>query len=456
MSDSWWLFEVNDTRWLIGRTTADGQAEREEVELPSGANPEQIAETLHQALVNLDYSGEPVLLGLASDSVLVGTIEVGQGKHASDPQSLVYQLEEVLPLSAEEIVADFYLSKQGGTTLGVAVETARLAPLIAELATREVPVVSISPIGLLAAQGLVQREEMPAEGWLLWQHGDRAELLLIADGGVAAWQSMQAIPSVLLRQIQFQRLHQAGLLSLTLVNVAREIEKALSDLAAKTEDFQIDPNNRPYELFDLAGETSEQILTGATIAPIELRSDQLGGGDRLKPLHRSIQFAIVAAACLLICMAASLLVQASRYRALADSHVEQQEKAFCEAFSDQRVPSGIHSRLASEHARLVGLHGQGGDTPFTPSALATLHQALAALPSETRLRSGNLRIEGERLFFEAEVRAHRDADLLAAALRQAGFEVAQPRTEQAADGVVAVVFTADWMPSSTDREGASP
>ena len=71
--------------------------------------------------VAMGYSGEPVLLAIPSAQCLAAGVPIDRPAQLRQRQTLLYQLEQCLPLAAEDVVADFI--NRGQEVLGVAVET---------------------------------------------------------------------------------------------------------------------------------------------------------------------------------------------------------------------------------------------------------------------------------------------------------------------------------------------
>jgi hypothetical protein len=115
-----------------------------------------------------------------------------------------------------------------------------------------------------------------------------------------------------------------------------------------------------------------------------------------------------------------------------------QASVFREVFPGQAVPVGVRLRLEGERQKLGAMATATTESPPDRSALIVLRGLLAALPKDFRCRTHELRVDRERLSFDAEVRTHGDAEIIAAGLRGQGFEVEPPRTEQLANAVVGV------------------
>jgi hypothetical protein len=129
-----------------------------------------------------------------------------------------------------------------------------------------------------------------------------------------------------------------------------------------------------------------------------------------------------------VCLVAALFVRASRYDRLAGRYESEQQEMFRRLFPDSSVPVDVRSRLASE-ARAVT--GAGGSSQPDANGLLVLRDVLTFLPTDTRFRVSEVRLDGRAFTLEGDVPTHGDAEALAVALRRRdGFEVQPPRTEQ--------------------------
>ena len=126
--------------------------------IPAHASPDQIASVVASALSTAGHAGETILLAIPSSWCLAASIAIGDlPRH--DRQAMLYRLEEKLPLAAEGIVADFI--RHQGNAMGVCAKISVLAPLIEAAGNEQIPVQSVTPAALLAAQALESPNDSP-------------------------------------------------------------------------------------------------------------------------------------------------------------------------------------------------------------------------------------------------------------------------------------------------------
>jgi hypothetical protein len=207
---------------------------------------------------------------------------------------------------------------------------------------------------------------------------------------------------------------------------------------------------------DISGE----ILSGKSPAWIELRRGEIGDYDPYRPIRGSLRLLGVAIGCLLITLAAALWIRGDKYQAASVSAQSEQQAVYRRLFPGQPAPVGVHVRLESEYRKLAGATIESDSNSQLCPVAPFMSSALGAVPDEMRFRIHEMRFERERVYLEGEVRRHSDADLLASALRSAGFEIPAPRTEQLAGEGVGFSLTAigrvGGKEDASDATGATP
>lgn len=127
-ASSCWIVVPDDQKVLLVHD-ADGQAVVQTVTSQDGL---PIASTVADEMISLGYHGEPILLALCSYDVLSVSLpdhlDLSQSK--SGEESLLYELEEYVPLPAEEFTADFSL--HGQNRMAALVQTQRWKPILDE------------------------------------------------------------------------------------------------------------------------------------------------------------------------------------------------------------------------------------------------------------------------------------------------------------------------------------
>lgn len=435
-----WFIEQGRQQWRV----ADIQANHisfHDIAVEASAEPTQVATAIAEELNGLGYSGEPVTLGAYSQSCLAVNVPQQSLGQISSREALCFSLEEWLPLAAEEMVADYRSSSK--EVFAVAIAKDGTSPLIDSLEHLGVSVQSISPTVLLAIQDL-QATTGDESKAVLWQHEESVEFLWF-DGTVPRiWQHWNAMPELILRELQLIILQVDQLPPLLLVNVDTSIEQCLA--CAPHHVFSKLCHD---ELAVSAARYSATVVSGKGEPWIELRRDSLIALDPYRPVRGTIRLALAVCAIFLIATCCALWFHARRYAHQTDEIVSHQTKIYLELFPGQPVSAGIRSRLESERAKLAGLQGQSAELPQGTSALVALYELLKGLPSDVRYRILELRIERGQVSIEGEAQSHSDSDRIATSLRQRGFRVDAPRTQRLAGGGVSMRITAEFsLPES--------
>jgi len=449
MAHRWHLLAVETGVWRLGRSGTDAQSS-DRIDIPLEASAEQQAVILSEQLRNHGYQGEPIAVGINAQMCLVASMELSTTRQARDRQSLKYVLEEKLPLASEEFVADFLIEEK--IVLGIAGEIASLGPLIEALAQQGVRVQSVSPTALLAAQEFVVQESPSERTVLLAQHDEEVEVVCFGKKLPRLWFHLPAEPQALQRSLRHITLDESQSFEIVAWNLSPELFDAIDGLNER----QVESAS-PADWFDAAAATCSSILLGSRSAWGELCRDEVAIDDRYLPIRGSLQWAVTAAIVMLLSLSGSLLLRAHHYREMADRIYLEQEGSFHKVFPQaENVPSGIQSRIESEHTRLTGLHGSYENTPLSGSALVTLYEALSDIDPSLRFRLLEVRVDNSSVFLEGEVQTYSDADRLASSLRDHGFEVAAPRTERLPDRGVSVHVAAVYSSSpEQDQSGGS-
>lgn len=144
VADAWHLVVGDGDRARIEKLSIDEPADHDTVAISDG-----LLDRLAQALREAGHAGQDIVLGLPSQWCYSASVSTDGLPRRDRRQALGYRLEEKLPVALEELTVDFVDTDQP-TVLGVAVSTARLAPLIRGLEARDIPVQAALPTALLA------------------------------------------------------------------------------------------------------------------------------------------------------------------------------------------------------------------------------------------------------------------------------------------------------------------
>jgi hypothetical protein len=235
--------------------------------------------------------------------------------------------------------------------------------------------------------------------------------------------------------------------------VVHACSSAVIEVIASVYNAQVDATD-DQPMLAAAVKTAESLLVGKVTPWIELRRDGLGTPDPYRTVRGPLKFAAIAAAALAVACIGGFSYRACRYDQLAAQQQECQTAIFRQIFPGQSTPLGIRSRLESEHTKLAGLKGDSMQLPPQTSALAVLYDVLAAMPGDVRYRFHEVRLDRQRVYLDGEVLSHGDADKISSGLRNRGFQVQPPRTQQLSDHDISVRITAELAqkPQSTGSQ----
>ncbi|MBI1335787.1 MAG: hypothetical protein GC164_02365 [Phycisphaera sp.] len=387
----------------------------------------------------------PTVLAIPSSWSLCAVIDTAGLERSGRRKAMGYLLEEQLPLSTENFVADYLdLSAKGSTTqrtLGVCAAGDRLKGAVVAAERAGLLVEHICPFAMLTGQHLI-RATPGADGILIRDHeGSVCDLLAFTEGRPAAWRwlpddtSLSAALQEWVGEVR-QESHLvttgfAGDLCLPEGHCVRTTQHAGDDAMT------------------LAAKAGADVLRGDLEAWIDLRRDALAA-PRRRALTKAPMFALVVAMVLFMLSVMAVAQWRGRaYAVLANSFGDQQAELYKKTFPDQRrVPAYIAGRMESEMRRYEGLGGAAMNTKddiplqLTP-ALDQLATVLQFLPANVRYRITDISIDTREVRVEGMAKSFADAEKIAIALRASGwYDVDAPRTQTLKQDVVSFAFTA--------------
>src|SRR5947208_10731970 len=106
MSATTFILFPHGPTWQIATVTGGRVGFHDMLPPEADVAVQDIAQHLAEEFRRLGYTGQPVMLALASADCLAATIDVA-GLPRSDRKAMLYRLEEKLPVAAESVVADF-------------------------------------------------------------------------------------------------------------------------------------------------------------------------------------------------------------------------------------------------------------------------------------------------------------------------------------------------------------
>jgi hypothetical protein len=405
--------------WQIA-SVAGGQVSFADMLPPQANQPappaRQIAERLAQELSRLGYTGQGVMLALASTDCLAASIDIA-GLPRGDRKALLYRLEEKLPMPAESVVADFVGSSDH--SLGVCIREDAVSPLVHALESCGVAVQSISPAALLAAQQLTEAGDSQA---VLVGEEDKVSLVATRNGLPIHWSLLPARPGDVILQLDMLALES---------NEQWPLRSCGVDAATLGEILASGVSIPPRQVTAIAGAA---VLEGRLKPWIEFRRGALAISDRLR-LHRSALDGLLStAAIFLICLTLGLLWRAHRYHREAGSADQRMADEFSVAFPGWPRPSNIKVTVDAEHRKLGSPASGALPLEARESAVRMLHAILSRLPSDLKFRIESLAFTELTFELQGRVRAFGDVDTMAAAARSTGAEVPPPQAHRDAEG----------------------
>jgi hypothetical protein len=414
---------ADSENWRLAARTGSG-TQFSDVQIPAQASPEQIASVVASALAAAGHTGEATLLAIPSAWCFSASIETGDlPRH--DARAMLYRLEEKLPFAAEGVVADFV--RQGGAALGVCAKLPVLAPLIEALEARNIPVQSVMPTALLAAQSV----EFSNDGAriLLCGHADGQVDLIAFDGAAPVhWSVGQPEGNDLELQLEM------ACMSLSTTPVIETVQLEPNLIARLEKSLSQTIRVHQGDVDSLVVQSAEKVLSGRRRPWIELRRGPLAIRDSLRLYRRPINAALAGAAVLLICISGALLYRAHRYQQVATSSQRQMAEEFREQFPGWDVPSNVRVIVESERRKAAAAAAAAAPAHAARSALRSLTDVLGRLPGDSRFSIGRMSFGEGSFEMEGQVKSNDQLDGIAAAARQAGMDVEPPEAHKNADG----------------------
>jgi hypothetical protein len=418
---------VQGSRWQFLSTS--GRDEVVEVPARSEASADEVAKCAGGVLQSGGSLDQEVILAI-DDAHALATVMHHQGRRGRQNTAMIYQLEEMLPLSAEEMVCDFVMFRRDA--LAVAADVAYLRPLLDALSRQGIRVRSITPRTLLALQGYDQDAFRRGVPLVIWKYENHLNCFVFQDGKPKIWRRINADAESATREIAWLRHTLPEITAIIALNCDTTLIQSNHSTSLQVTSLEFDP-------LESISRAARRIIAGKQTPWIELRRHPLGEFDPLFAARGRLRMLAACIAFLVLCTLGALTVRTYQNEQIAESYYQKQVELFKKLFPGQSVPTGMRSRLESEHRKLTALTGKTQGMPQMESAIHTLFRATSPLPKDLRFRILEMRIDNSGLYIDGEVREHGDADLIASRLRDAGFEIEPPRTERLSERGVGYV-----------------
>ncbi len=434
MSDPLVLF-LGDEAWRLGAASVDSAGP---IDVPFDAQApvrQRVGACIRQ-IEQAGWQANPLLLALPSHWCLCATIETDDLGRSGRRKAMDYRLEEHLPLSAEDSVAD-YVELGNGQALGICCQRLRLETILAEFAEQGVPVRQIVPTALLVTAAVAR--SCRADAVVVVDSHDQPESLdwiELSRSGPEQWRWLADDRQALSRCIATWAEEKDAPRRLVILGSADGVE-----VPEPVE--RIDPDEDGLEAAALAAAADAADGAGW----VNLRTGPLAIREGLGPGDKPVAALVSALVVLLLSLTVGMYWRAMAYDDLAASFSREQMDVFRRSVPGQPVPLNVPARLASERRRLAGLGGavgvEGAEPVRTESALVHLRNVLQALPRDTRFRILDLNIQPDRITVIGQARSFVEAERLTVDLRKSGrYEVPPAETRVLAGRGVRFEFTA--------------
>ena len=414
------------------------------VALPSSDSgiPKQIAEAIAAMIGSTTVN---VTLALPASWCLSSTVSLAGIPARNRRTALLYRLELLLPLAAEDIAAD-YIYDEPDSALAICVSAPTVKPIVDALETAGVIIDSIVATSVYAAISLLRANPSQACDLLVWQTLESVEIFNIRGGRIAGWYiAPSSVDDVgwYLKQLPSTEVAKS---KVTVCNLQPDILGYLKTLPQ-------------LEITSVYQQPTEAAVMSATrtgfASPIELRRDGLAPSDNLRVIRKPVIEFVAATLFMLLCICGAAFWRSMRLETLAANDRLQQQELFRQAFPGHAIPPNIVSRLRSEQRSLT-TGGVGEGTASTlQSALPTLQSILSGievLPADARLQIDDLKADDGQFALDGVLRNRNDMTALVDSLGQnAKLKLDPPQTEQFSGQGLHVILTGTLVKEPTPK-----
>ncbi|MDR3198688.1 MAG: hypothetical protein LBU34_12545 [Planctomycetaceae bacterium] len=400
-----------------------------------------LAKAIAKVFLEQEYNAEPVLLAPCSHDVLTVSLPADS---SANRQAMIYELEEYVPIPAEQFTADF-LQHDQGRFAGI-IDHQKLLLFLDELSTYQILIQDIVPYSILVAQYLVQQLKNSENKIrsLIWTFDDeffdnRIEFFLLRpDGLPISWQLLDKTPEALHRALTLEIQTRDIDIEVASIHLPDELRQIIEIIPR----VKLAENIESENIFQQAiVRQSQLILARKQKAWWNFCRDQLTmrGTDRV--LGKSIRTLLWGTAAFFAALCLVFFVRGFQYSRLETQFRQEQEKAFREALPEQKIQTGFRTRLESEYKKMSAQRENTADLPQRESVLIPLLKVLQSLPPKVRYRFPEIRIEQNDIRLDGQLQVHGDAEIIATALENGGFAVEPPSTQQTGSNGVSVRIT---------------
>jgi len=419
------LIELDTQRWAI-HSFDENTWQISNVDASVDQSPDTITDALRTVLKSINYRNEPAVIAVRDEWCLSEPVADSSGKPTQ--QTMLYALEEMLPIAAEDVVADFLQNKS--PTLGICVDLAHLRTPFDILRSASVNIKAICPRALLALQQRMQTQPAPAGTDLVWQEAQRVHLFHLEDGKPVTWQTGSL--DDLSNRLNLYCLNRNEPLAIHIEADSDELKKiadAIPDVSVTGQsDLALEDALRPGAV---------SIASHQARPWIDLHREPLIEAKSQSAWQKSAGLVLAAIILLAVSISASMLWRAHQYERIAHESLIVQQQVFRDTFKGNRMPPNIRSRMLSEARILQQQMETSSQPPQSDSALVTLVHAMKNIPPSQTLNVIEMRFESNRMRLRGKTDKHGQADQIAAAIRKSEhMNVSPPQTNRTAQGMI--------------------
>jgi hypothetical protein len=343
--------------------------------------------------------------------------------------ALAYELEQYLPLDAEQMVIDVISAPKGGKTkredgLILIADRKALDSKISDLEKEGTWIAGISSQFLMGAQ-LWCQEQRIRDGHILWQDRDRNALdYLRLQAGIPTiwrWLDLKSAIEQIVKDTSIKDVHIVGSLE---GDPKTQLESAGHSVRIH-EDSNID---------EWAAKAERMWVAGVSNPWSDLRRN-IKTRYRNAPMYPSL---LVLTTSLLLLLSACSGYVYWRNSQLSDSIAtsdQERTATFERLFPKQSVPTDIPGRLVSELRKLESSKQELSKEPPVYSMFPLIVHFLNQLPTNATFRIDAIRAKSQMLnSVEGSAKSLTDFQTFVSSLRTGGFQFAEPSVTQMKDG----------------------
>ncbi len=436
--DEWCIVFANETRSLAKTSGID-----------------TLVATVNELLANSKGANAGCIIAPASNSCFFSLLDLEPDFDIRDRTTLIYELENHLPIDAESMSADFATlplpaknepSSTRKSVSAVAVEVNDWKPLADKLETEGIPVTNIIPSVALAVTSIHENNSLSGISNIILCHAGHADMITLDDDRILSWKYSK-LDAASLKRHKFLEIPESDEI---LVVGGTESQIALVRENAGT------AKHESTALLTHQIHGANAAICKPTSIHFNLRRDKLASEDPLRPISRQLSWLGFAVATLLCLIIAGSWWRSTRIEERISDTLGAQATAFKKSFPDTRVPSSLLRRVRSEHSRIMGSRNASKQIEAPGSAAEVMGALLASLPTNIRVRINSIDIRNGKLDLTFQVQRTVDAGAIAEALSQAGFDVSPPVTTQKDAKTFDSIIQAQWQERDSAGTNRSP